>query len=278
MIKKLNRYEFYEKKLRSHIVFAYNNLDMGEESFLGYDFVNKIDEVFSKLHKYNRMILALNSNGGNLASGARLINILKSHYKSYDVIVCGKCSSASTFVAMGARRIICTRKSIITPAEPQLEYNGKKISISVIRNLIEQSKKSNISMQKIDWYVLGSYFASKSYFEDLCLNYLGRKRAQKVIEYMISQVNSHQYPITENELKGIGIDVKILEKGNYFKFINEKDRDINEKLKGNSDGLVKEKYLHIIVSSIQKEGYVKVYESEKNQYRKIFEGFRSLPY
>ena len=30
----MNQYKAYEEKLQSHIVFAYNHLDMGEESFL----------------------------------------------------------------------------------------------------------------------------------------------------------------------------------------------------------------------------------------------------
>lgn len=269
----MNRYENYEEELQSHIVFAYNHLNMGENSFLGYDFVDKMDEIFSELHKYDRMTLALNSKGGNLAAGAKLIDLLHAHYKSYDVIVCSRCSSAASFVAMGARKIICTRKAVITPAEPQLEWNGKKISVLVIRNLLEQKGKTELLAKGIDWEILGNYFASRAYFENLCRNYLEKKRAENVIQYMLEQVNSHQYPITMAELRNIGLEVETLEKGNFFRFIKEKDKFLNEKLKGSEEILKREKYVHIIMSSKRMEGYVKTYEPEKNQYRKTFEGF-----
>ena len=53
----MNTYEEYEKELKSHIVFAYNHLNMGEKSFLGYEFVNKMEDIFSELHEYDHMIL-----------------------------------------------------------------------------------------------------------------------------------------------------------------------------------------------------------------------------
>ena len=269
----MNTYEEYEKELKSHIVFAYNHLNMGEKSFLGYEFVNKMEDIFSELHEYDHMILALNSKGGNLAAAAKLVQLLRLHYKSYDIIVCTRCSSAATFVAMGASRLICTRNAIVTPAEPQLEWNDKRISIAAIRNLLEKKSSVEHFMQNMDWEILAHYFASRSYFKELCLNYLERRRAKRVIDYMLNHVNSHQYPITKNELENIGLVVETLEKGKLFSFIKEKDQFLNKKLKGVSILLKKEECMHVIMSSKRIEEYVKVYEIERNQYKKVFEGF-----
>lgn len=272
----MNQYKDYEEKLQSHIVFAYNHLDMGDESFLGYDFVNIMDAVFSELHQYDRVTLALNSKGGNLAAGAKLIQLLRSHYKSYDVIVCSRCSSATTFVAMGADRLLCTENAMITPTEPQMEWNGKKISTAVIRNILEQEKNVGHLMQGIDWEILGNYFAVRSYFKDLCLNYLEKTRAEKVIQYMLDQVNSHQYPMTVDELRKLGLKVEILASGDLFRFVKESDIFLNGILKGQNTSFIKEKYIHLIMSSRKTEGYVKIYHLEKDQYIKIFEGFKEV--
>lgn len=269
----MNMYEEYERELKSHIVFAYNHLNMGEKSFLGYEFVNKMEDIFSELHEYDHMILALNSKGGNLAAAAKLVQLLRLHYKSYDIIVCTRCSSAATFVAMGARRLICTRNAIVTPAEPQLEWNDKRISITVIRNLLEQKNSVEHLMKNIDWEVLANYFASRNYFKELCLKYLEGERARRVIDYMLNHVSSHQYPITKNELESIGLVVEILEKGKLFNFIKEKDKFLNKKLKGVNTPLKKEQCMHVIMSSKRIEEYVKLYEAERNQYKKVFEGF-----
>lgn len=272
----MNQYKAYEEKLQSHIVFAYNHLDMEEESFLGYDFVNRMDAVFSELHQYDRVTLALNSRGGNLAAGAKLIRILHSHYKSYDVIVCSRCSSAAAFVAMGADRILCTETAMITPAEPQMEWKGKKISTAVVRNLLEQGKNVEHLMQGIDWEILGMYFAARAYFKDLCLNYLEKTRAEKVIWYMLDQVNSHQYPMTRDELRNLGLKVETLTSGDFLRFVKENDDFLNKMLKGRDVPLTKEKYIHLIMSGQKTEGYVKIYRLEKKQFVKIFEGFKEV--
>lgn len=93
---------------------------------------------------------------------------------------------------------------------------------------------------------------------------------------MLDQVNSHQYPMTRDELRNLGLKVETLTSGGFLRFVKENDDFLNKMLKGRDVPLTKEKYIHLIMSGQKTEGYVKIYRLEKKQFVKIFEGFKEV--
>ena len=82
--------------------------------------------------------------------------------------------------------------------------------------------------------------------------------------------------MTVDELRKLGLEVEILASGDLFRFVKESDIFLNGILKGQNTSFTKEKYIHLIMSSRKTDGYVKIYHLEKDQYIKIFEGFKEV--
>lgn len=199
--------EQLEKELKEHIIFVYNNLSLGDISMIDGELVNQLYERFKKLRKYERINVVLQTGGGNLSAGTRIINLLKKMYSSYEVTILDRCHSTGTFIALSADKIKVIPKTVITPCEPQMMYDGESISTSLIRNLIENYRNVSNIIKKVDPKIIGDYYATVNYFKDICYQIYEHDRAELIIDYMLNKVNSHQYPITFEQLRLFGIPI-----------------------------------------------------------------------
>lgn len=196
-----------EKELREHIIFVYNHLHVGDKSRIDDDLINQLYEKLKKLNEYERINIILQTAGGNLASGTKLISLLKEMYSSYEVTILTKCSSTGTFIALGSDKINVTSNAIITPCEPQMTYEEDNLSISLVRNIIENYHNVINIINKVDPKIIGNYYATINYFKDICYQAYDKERADLVIDYMLNKVNSHQYPMSFDEIRKLDIPV-----------------------------------------------------------------------
>ena len=262
----------YEQKYHKHLIFLYNNLRFGEDSIIDNEEVEELYKMFEKLNNYDKINLVVETGGGNLAAGTRLVYILKQLYNKYEVTILNRCNSTGTLIALGASQISVLPKSLITPCEPLMEYNDSNISTSIIRNYLENV--NNLSCQD-NMIVLGSYYAKINYFKDLCNSIFDSKKAEIIYSYMLNKINSHQFPISLEELNKIHGNVTMIDK--YLQsFYLKEDEEIRNLFDTIENDDSKEKKLTIIRSKVKTRAYCKSYNKVDNKYYKSFEGYKDI--
>ena len=149
----MNIYDQEECK-KQHIIYVYNDLYKKDEASIDNKLVEELYKSLLLLNKYKKINLVLETGGGNLAAGTRLVKMLKSMYEEYEITVLNRCHSTGTLIAMASSQLNILPKSSLTPCEPQIDYNNESISISLIRNLIEKDEISSITYKSLFQIVL----------------------------------------------------------------------------------------------------------------------------
>ena len=198
-----------EEKFDRDILVLYNDLSHPEESIIDNDLVEHFYKLIQENKKHNRLRLIIQTSGGNLASGARLVRILRQIYNSYDSVVINRCNSTGTFVILGGEKVWLSPQSIITPTEPQYVLSsGEKISVSVVRNLLINFEQIKEIVSPVAWQDLGNYYATIQYFRELCQQVY--EKGDLIADYMLNQVNSHQYPMGLSDFEACHIKAEFL--------------------------------------------------------------------
>lgn len=268
--------EEFEKYKKMHIVFFYNNIYRGNDSFIDNLAVEELYKVFSYLNKYDKLNLVIETGGGNLAAGARLIHLINNLYKEYEVTVLNRCSSTGTLIALGASKINILPKSLITPCEPQIEVNGNNISISLLRNILENTLSLQYKKNDLDFITIGKYYSSINYFKDLCNALYDSNKAELIIDYMLNKVNSHQYPISIKELNNIHGNLNIITDSNELNFYEEQDSVLKDNFLDLIKDDIKETHLTLIRDRYYTRSYCKKYKKSNELYHKISEGYKVI--
>jgi len=264
-----------EKKLNEHIIFVYNNFNTSYNSMIDNELIKEIYLSFKKLQEYKKINIVLNSTGGNLASGTRLIDILKNMYESYEFTVLDRCHSTGTFIALSGDKLNLSPSALITSCEPQMDAKDISISTALIRNILEHPNEINKISELLDPIILGKYYSTINYFKDLCYRIYSKDKAELIIDFMLNQINSHQYPLSKEELIKMGINVNLLT-GDLL--------DVYEKLENRFKLLFateevnaeKEYKLSFISDRNQDKVYVKRYKYEENSKQRIYEGYKVI--
>ena len=190
-----------EERLQAHILFIYNNPEE-DEAIIDYYMLKPLYEQLKELNKYNKLIILIETKGGNLAVGSKILEIIKEKFKNIEGIVLGRCSSTGTFILLGTNKIYVGPYSMITPSEPQITIDNKSYSTSVIRNYLKENNS-------LDPIIYGNYLSIINYYKKLCKE--SYKNSEKIINYMLKEVNSHQYPLNKKDFKKMNIEVDRLD-------------------------------------------------------------------
>ena len=264
-----------EELYGAHILFIYNNLKKSS-SFIDGDLVDQIYYRLKNLNRYDKLNIVLQTGGGNLAAGTRLINMLKNSNKKYTFTILDRCNSTGTFVALSSDIINITDKATITPCEPQMFYNGDSISTSIIRNIIDNYNSEIGIMDKISPKILGEYYATINYFKDLCYQVYDKDKACLIIDYMLNRVNSHQYPMSESDLVKLNIEVNNITNNTELTFLEKYSdcllKEFNDKV---DDNIIESRY-NLINDCNGTVGYCKRYIKSDNSSKRIFEGYKEI--
>lgn len=258
-----------EEKLKSHLLFAYNNISLQEDAIIDQELVTEISRHLELLNKYASVTLVLNTRGGNLASGYKIIRLLKEKYSNLNVVIMERCGSTGTFMALAADNLYATPHAMISPTEPQMDtYDGTNSSVStaVIRNYLKHASEHPGAIAQLDAITFGNYYSTISYFKHLCYNTYDKDRAEKIIKYMLEEVESHQLPLCESDFEKMGIlvlkipstiaDDLFLEHQKIINYLNKKTKTYTR---------------HTIVrSGVKTSVFEKRYDQNKN---KIAEGY-----
>lgn len=262
-----------EKQKKEHYVFFYNDIYRGDDSIIDNAAIEILYDFFKHLTQYDKINLVLETGGGNLACGARLVHMLKKMYKSYNVTILNRCHSTGTLIALGADNIYITPKTVLSPCEPQMIVNDKIISTSIIRNYLEHKEELGLNNQDI--VTLGTYYATINYFKDLCYALYDQTLANNIIEYMLEKVNSHQYPISYQELINLGVNIQYLDELTLSILCNE-ETDLKQNFLDQKKNDTLSSQFTLIRDNTTTKAYCKIYRKGKDRHTKIFEGYKNL--
>ncbi len=248
-----------EEKLNSHLLFLYTNENLNAS--IQPSMVKEIYNQIKIMNKYDKITLVINSNGGNLATGYRILSLIKEKYSSINTVCIEKASSTATFMLLSGENIYISPYALITPTEPQIEYNNNVISVNDITKYIKRYGPENI-----DPMLLAIYGAKIEYFKHLCNNTYDKDEAKKIIDFMLNKVSSHQYPMSISDLKIMKKNVNILKPEilEHFEKIHE---DIKEEF--NRNITYQKKYI-LIKNFAYTFSYEIVYNKSKE---KVSEGY-----
>lgn len=256
-----------EEKLQAHILLIYNNPEE-DDSIIDYYILKPLYEQLKELNKYNKLILLIETKGGNLAVGSKILEIIKEKFKIIEGIVLGRCSSTGTFILLGTNKIYVGPYSMITPSEPQITIDNKSYSTSVVRNYLKEKNS-------LDPIIYGNYISIINYYKKLCKE--SYKNSEKIINYMLKEVDSHQYPLNNEDFKKMDIEVDklpedlekiLLDKHNkILNYLKDKTNLENRfTLIESSNKILVRKKIYDNNKKLKKFDYFKIEESEYEKY------------
>lgn len=186
-------------KLKKDIYFLYNNLH--RDSIIDEDFSYYICRMIQENKNFDDSLILLHSKGGNLKSGAKISDFIRKTYKDVSYYVPERSGSTSTLMVLTGDKVYLNDASIVTPCEPQIDTTtGDKISVSDFRNYLEHH-----SQRDINFVDLAKYYSTIKYFKDLCRKIYDEKTCNKIIEFMLNEINSHDYLLSIEEFIKMGV-------------------------------------------------------------------------
>lgn len=208
---RLKLLERIEQKRNSRVIaFIHRQETM---SFLGFPLMRYIDindseEILRAIKLTDKNIpidIVLHTPGGLVLASEQIANALKKHQAKVTVFVPHYAMSGGTLIALAADEIIMDENAVLGPLDPQL---GQKPAASVLK-ILEQKPIDKIS----DDTLILADLAKKAIHQikNLIVNLLKDKmdlqKAESLADTLASGKWTHDYPITVEEAKQLGLNV-----------------------------------------------------------------------
>ncbi len=148
--------------------------------------------------------MILHTPGGLVLAAEQIARALKSHKGKVTVFVPHYAMSGGTLIALSADEIIMDENAVLGPLDPQI---GGYPAVSIIKAASVKPPKEmddkTLILKDISEKAL---VQMRNFVEDLLKDRLG-ERAKEVAEKLTGGVWTHDYPITVEELREMGIEV-----------------------------------------------------------------------
>ena len=182
-----------------------------------------------------KISLIIRSNGGNLDTPWPLISLLREYCDELEILIPENAHSAATLISLAGDEIIMTPISSLSPIDPQvfLEKEKEKETlekfsvedISEYYALLDKSKNGKIKAielisESINPTILGKIERIRKLIDTYTRNILSsrntkEKKIKSIVEKLVKQLPSHEYWISRNEAKKIGLPVKNANKNQH---------------------------------------------------------------
>lgn len=196
--------------------------------------VEAIQEIMEKIGPQKEICLFLKSNGGSGLASLRIVHLLRYYAQSIKVLVPLSCASAATMIALGANEIHMGPLAFLTAIDTSLTHDlspvdnfNNLVSVSqdeltrVINLWQKEAKTNDINpyqnlFQYVHPLVIGAVDRASSLSIKICTEILSyhmnnKMQAEKISHHLNAEYPSHSYPITLQEAKKIGLNVKPLD-------------------------------------------------------------------
>jgi ClpP class serine protease len=182
-------------------------------SFLGFPLMKYIDihdseEVLRAIKLTDKNIpidLILHTPGGLVIASEQIANALKKHPAKVTVFVPHYAMSGGTLLALAADEIVMDENAVLGPLDPQI---GQKPAASIVK-ILDQKPIEKISDETLILADLAKKAISqiKSLIVDLLVDKMDREKAEQIAETLSSGKWTHDYPITVEQIKQLGLNV-----------------------------------------------------------------------
>lgn len=154
--------------------------------------------------------LIIHTPGGLVLASAQIALALKGHPAKTTVIVPHFAMSGGTLIALAADEIIMDPYAVLGPVDPQLtDRGGRVVPAASVLKVVKEKGVENVR----DETLIQADVAEKAINQlkelllELTEDKLGREKAEKLAEILASGKWTHDYPLTPNRLKELGIKV-----------------------------------------------------------------------
>jgi len=149
--------------------------------------------------------LIIHTPGGLVLAASQIAMALKQHPKETRVIIPHYAMSGGTLIALAADKIIMDPNAVLGPVDPQV---GEFPAPSILR-AVEMKGKEKVDDKTLILYdvSLKAINQVKSLVYELLKDKLGDEKAKEVAEILTSGKWTHDYPITVEEARSLGLPV-----------------------------------------------------------------------
>ncbi len=150
--------------------------------------------------------MVLHTPGGLVLASEQIAHALENHPSKVTVFVPHYAMSGGTMVALAADEIVMDENAVLGPVDPQL---GEYPAASILKAITQKSK------DEIDdkTFILADIAQKamtqvKEFVVNLLKNNVGMEKAETIAQTLTEGRWTHDYPITYNQLKDMGIPVQ----------------------------------------------------------------------
>jgi len=203
--------EKIEQKRNSRVIALIHRQET--MSFLGFPLMKYIDindseEILRAIKLTDKSIpidIILHTPGGLVLASEQIAKALKKHKAKVTVFVPHYAMSGGTLIALAADEIVMDENAVLGPLDPQV---GKKPAASVL-NLLEQKPIDKISDETLILADLAKKAINqiKTLIVELLKDKMDSQKAESIANILASGYYTHDYPITVEEVKELGLNV-----------------------------------------------------------------------
>lgn len=203
--------EKIEQKRNSRVIALIHRQET--MSFLGFPLMKYIDindseEILRAIKLTDKSIpidIILHTPGGLVLASEQIAKALKKHKAKVTVFVPHYAMSGGTLIALAADEIVMDENAVLGPLDPQV---GKKPAASVLK-LLEQKPIDKISDETLILADLAKKAINqiKTLIVELLKDKMDSQKAESIANILASGYYTHDYPITVEEVKELGLNV-----------------------------------------------------------------------
>jgi len=211
-VARLNLIRSMEKKRKSRIITLIHRQEA--MAFLGFPIFKYIDiEDSEQVLRAIRLTpddmpidLILHTPGGLVLAAEQIAFALRKHNAPVRVFVPHYAMSGGTLLALAADEVIMDENAVLGPVDPQL---GKYPAASIL-TVIDEKDKNEIDDETLILADVSRKALNQvhDFVRDLILDRVGEARAEEIANALTTGKWTHDYPITLEHAKELGIPVR----------------------------------------------------------------------
>lgn len=185
-------------------------------SFLGFPLIRYIDvqdseqvlRVIDSTDEDTPIDFVVHTPGGLVLAAVQISRALRKHKADVRVLVPHYAMSGGTLIALAADQIVLNRHAVLGPVDPQLGMQGGQAAASILAAVAQKNPKDIDDATLINADMAKKAIAQvKGDAVKLLASHMDQEAAEKVAEKLASGTWTHDYPISAEEARDMGLPV-----------------------------------------------------------------------
>ncbi len=154
--------------------------------------------------------MIIHTPGGLVIAASQIARALKKHPAKKIVIVPHYAMSGGTLIALAADEIWMDSNAVLGPLDPQIMVGDKAVPAPSILKVVKLKGFEKVSDETLMFADIAEKAVNqmKTLVVELLEDKVSRERAEQIADKLVSGYYTHDYPITVDELRKLGLNVK----------------------------------------------------------------------